>query len=267
LSVFEPHGAARYSTADTLAIEQDVLDRTLAGRDAGSAVAARADVELAIADGGLGQDQADAVRRVTAAGEAVVCVVGPAGTGRSRTMGAAAQAWVDSGIPVRGVAVSAVAAGVLQAEAGVRSDTIAKFLLEQARPGGSDPRWRLRAGEVVIVDEAGMVPTRQLAALLTHTEAVDGKLVLVGDHAQLGAVEAGGLFRLLAHDTDPAELHDVRRFHEPNEQRASIYATTSPPPSPPTTTTVASSVATAFSSSMTPSRAGTPPARSGTPSS
>jgi conjugative relaxase-like TrwC/TraI family protein len=221
-SVFEPHGAARYSTVDTLAIEQHVLDRTIAGRDAGRAVATRADVELAIADGGLGQDQAEAVRRVTTAGEAVVCVVGPAGTGKSRTMGAAAQAWTASGIPMRGVAVSAVAAGVLQAEAGVGSDTIAKFLHEQARPDGPDPRWRLRAGEVVIVDEAGMVPTRQLAALLAHTEAVDGKLVLVGDHAQLGAVEAGGLFRLLARDSNAAELHDVRRFHEPWERAASL---------------------------------------------
>jgi conjugative relaxase-like TrwC/TraI family protein len=223
LSVFQPHGAARYSTEATLAVEQHVLDVTLAGRDAGRAITPCATVERAIAEAGLGQDQAEAVRRIATAGESVVCLVGPAGTGKSRTMGVTAAAWTDTGIPVRGVAVSAVAAGVLQAEAGVPSDTIAKFLHEHAKPDGPDPNWALRPGEVVIVDEAGMSSTRQVAALLAHTEAVGGKLVLVGDHAQLAAVEAGGLFRLLARDGDAAELHDVRRFHQPWERAASLH--------------------------------------------
>lgn len=142
-SVFEHHGATRFSTDATLAIEQQVLDIASVGRGAGRGVAHELVVDGAIADAGLGEDQAAVVRSVTQDGDTVVCVVGPAGTGKSRTMGTAAQAWAAARIPVRGLAVSAAAAGVLQAETGVASDTIAKFLHEQDRTDGPQPGWKL----------------------------------------------------------------------------------------------------------------------------
>ncbi|MCU1485980.1 MAG: transfer protein TraA, partial [Actinomycetia bacterium] len=221
-SVFEPHGAARYTTTTTLAIEQHVLDVALAGQDSGRAVTDAGSIDHAITRACLGADQAAAVTCAAGGGDAVVCVVGPAGTGKSRAMSAAAQAWTASGIPVRGLALSATAAGVLRDEAGISADTIAKFLFEQARPEGPSTTWRLRVGEVVILDEAGMVATRDIARLLERTEQVGGKLVLVGDHAQLGAIEAGGMFRLLAADTNAAELQEVHRFTQPWEATASL---------------------------------------------
>ncbi|MGQ0432443.1 MAG: MobF family relaxase [Microthrixaceae bacterium] len=220
-SVFEHHAATRFTTDATLAIEQQVLDIATAGRDARRGIATPAAVDAAITQAGLGEDQAVAVRAVTQDGDTVVCVVGPAGTGKSHTMGTAAQAWAASGIPVRGLAVSAAAAGVLQAESGVASDTIAKFLFEQDRPDGPDARWQLVDGEVLIVDEASMVASADLARLVVLADQVAGKVVLVGDWAQLGAIEAGGLFRLLAHDHN-IELTGVRRFHAEWERAASL---------------------------------------------
>jgi conjugative relaxase-like TrwC/TraI family protein len=221
-SVFEPHGAARYTTTTTLAIEQYVLDTALAGREAGRAVVSAGSIEETVTGAGLGPDQVAAVARCLGGGDAVVCVVGPAGTGKSRAMGAAAAAWQANAIPIRGLALSATAAGVLRDEAGIDGDTIAKFLFEQDRPNGPEPGWRLQPGEVVIVDEAGMVATRDLARLLHCTEQVGGKLVLVGDHAQLGAIDAGGMFRLLAADTNANELHEVHRFTHEWEAAASL---------------------------------------------
>ncbi|MFP5256089.1 MAG: MobF family relaxase [Acidimicrobiia bacterium] len=220
-SVFEHHAATRFTTDTTLAVEQQVLDIATAGRDAHRGVADPAVVDAAITHVGLGEDQAAAVRAVTQDGDTVICVVGPAGTGKSHTMGTAAQAWTASGIPIRGLAVSAAAAGVLEAETGVRSDTIAKFLYEQDRPQGSDPRWRLRDGEVLVVDEASMVASADLARLVVLADQAHGKVVLVGDWAQLGAVEAGGLFRLLAQDHN-VELTGVRRFQAEWERTASL---------------------------------------------
>jgi AAA domain/UvrD-like helicase C-terminal domain len=220
LSVFERHGVARFTTLDTLSVEQQVLDHAAA--DPGRwGVAQPAAVQAAIAEAGLGGDQAAAVRAVTQDGDTVICVVGPAGTGKSRSMGAAARAWQTSGIPVRGLAVSAVAAGVLQTEAGTPAETVAKLLFEHDRPGGPGQRWRLVRGEVVVVDEAGMVASRDLARLTQLVAQAQAKLVLVGDHAQLGAVEAGGLFRLLA-DTRALELSGVRRFSHDWERHASL---------------------------------------------
>ena len=220
-SVFERHGAVRYTTQATLAIEQEVVDIVAAGRRAGRGVADVDAVQRSIARAGLGEDQAAAVRAVTLDGDAVACVVGPAGTGKSRTMRAAADAWQASGVPVRGLAVSAVAAGVLQAEAGVPADTVAKLLFEHDRPGATSDGLRLRRGEVVVVDEASMVASRDLARLAQLAHRAEAKLVLVGDYAQLGAVEAGGLFRLLA-DINAVELSGVRRFSAAWEQDASL---------------------------------------------
>ena len=137
-------------------------------------------------------------------------------------MGAAAEAWARSGIPVRGLAVSAAAAGVLAAEAGIATDTVAKFLYEHDRPDGPSVHWRLRRGKVVVVDEAAMVASADLAKVVTLAERARAKVVLVGDHRQLGAVEAGGLFRLLATETNAAELTGVRRFHAEWERAASL---------------------------------------------
>ncbi|MBW3651607.1 MAG: relaxase domain-containing protein, partial [Actinobacteria bacterium] len=219
--VFDRHDATLYTTLDTLEIEQRVVDRAAAGRGQSRAVAEVEAVERAIERAGLSEDQAAAVRTVTGNGDTVVCVVGPAGTGKSRAMGAAAEAWRASGIPVRGLAVSAVAAGVLGTEAAIPTDTVAKFLFEHRRPGGPDGRWRLRRGEVVVLDEAGMVASADLARLALLVEEAQAKLVLVGDYAQLGAVEAGGLFRLLAED-HAVELSGVRRFAEEWEREASL---------------------------------------------
>ena len=219
--VFDRHDAPRYTTLATLEIEQRVVDLVDIGRNAARAIADTAAVDVAIDGSGLSVDQADVVRAVTQDGDTVTCVVGPAGAGKSRTMRAAAEAWTASGIPVRGLAVSAVAAGVLAAEAAVPADTIAKFLFEHDRPEGPDDSWRLRPGEVVIVDEAGMVASRDLARLAILADQANAKLVLVGDHAQLGAVEAGGLFRLLT-DSHAVELTGVRRFTHDWERNASL---------------------------------------------
>ncbi|HSH60711.1 MAG TPA: AAA family ATPase, partial [Acidimicrobiales bacterium] len=194
----------------------------LAGREAQRGVASASATEVAIAEADLGEDQAAAVRRLCLEGEALSVLVGPAGAGKSHTMGAAAQAWEDCGIPVRGLSVSAAAAGVLEFEAGIATETIAKLLFEHDRPEGPSEAWRLRRGEVVVVDEAAMVGSADLARVVTLATEAQAKVVLVGDHRQLGAVEAGGLFRLLAAETKAAELTGVRRFHAAWEREASL---------------------------------------------
>ena len=219
--VFDRHDAVRYTTQATLEIEQRVVDLADAGRHAGRAMARGEAVESALEAGGLSADQANVMRAVTQGGDTVACVVGPAGAGKSRAMRTAVDAWTASGIPVRGLAVSAVAAGVLAEEARIPTETVAKFLFEHDRPGGPDEGWRLRPGEVVIVDEAGMVASRDLSRLALLADQAKAKLVLVGDHAQLGAVEAGGLFRLLA-STHAIDLNGVRRFTHEWERQASL---------------------------------------------
>ena len=208
------NGAVRYSTSLTLQTEQAVLDAIERGR--GIAVAVVPTYRV-LAKACLGQDQDEAVRRLCGGGERVAIMVGPAGSGKSRSLQAARQAWEAASITVRGVAPSAVAAGVLTEQAGIASDTLAKFFLD-----ASKGRLSLQRGQVVVCDEASMVLTRDLAGLVLLVEDAGAKLVPVGDHYQLGSVEAGGLFRLLATDAKTAELTGVRRFADRWEAEATL---------------------------------------------
>ena len=81
--------------------------------------------------------------------------------------------------------------------------------------GGRPAVGSLDAQTVVVVDEAGMVDSRKLAAVIDATRAAGAKLVLVGDHRQLQPVEAGGLFRALAERIETANLNEIRRQAAP----------------------------------------------------
>ena len=182
----------------------------------------------------LGVDQAAAVRAVLTSGASVETLVGPAGTGKSFVVGTLAKAWSDPELRgagagrVFGLATSQIAADVLTAE-GLTARNVKRWLGTQTRlanlPGNShddDRGWRLRAGDLVVVDESAMADTAALSAIHQHTEAAGAKLLLVGDHRQLAAVGAGGAMDLLAQAGGRYELADARRFHHAWEGPASL---------------------------------------------
>jgi ATP-dependent exoDNAse (exonuclease V) alpha subunit len=147
-------------------------------------------------------------------------VVGPAGAGKTAALAAATPTWRSEGRPVTGAALAAVTARRLEHATGIPSMSLARVLADAnaAHPDTGRPAGLSRGG-VLVVDEASMVDTRTLAALLTHTKAADATLVLVGDPAQLPEIGAGGLFAALArHPT--RSLADNRRQVESWERRA-----------------------------------------------
>ena len=81
-------------------------------------------------------------------------------------------------------------------------------LLQDLRMGGE---YGLPDRSVIVLDEASMAGTRQLAELLDHADAAKAKVVLVGDPHQLPEIDAGGAFRALVLRTDPIELTNNRR--------------------------------------------------------
>ena len=153
----------------------------------------------------LAAEQQQMVDHLCLGGDGVSVVVGKAGTGKTFALGAAREAWQAAGLPVLGVAVARRAARELEQGAGIRSTSVAALL------GELDTQRALPDRCVLVVDEAGMVPTRQLAQLLDATAAVGGKLVLVGDHRQLPELEAGGAFRGLVNRGLAIELTENHR--------------------------------------------------------
>ena len=156
----------------------------------------------------LSGEQADALAHVTD-GRDLSIVVGYAGTGKSAMLGVAREAWEAAGYEVRGVALSGIAAENLESGSGIASRTIASM-----EHGWGQGRDLLTARDVLVIDEAGMVGTRQLERVLSHAAEVGAKVVLVGDIRQLQSIEAGAAFRSIHERHGGTEIGEVRRQRE-----------------------------------------------------
>jgi len=84
----------------------------------------------------------------------------------------------------------------------------------------------LTARDVLVVDEAGMVGTRQMERVLSHAEAAGAKIVLVGDAEQLQAIEAGAAFRAIHERQGGVEITEIRRQHEDWQKDATRHLAT-----------------------------------------
>jgi Ti-type conjugative transfer relaxase TraA len=212
-------GRERFSTREMLATEQR-LERSaeqIAGRGQHRVSPASRDMALAASEGrglALAGSQRDALDHITGR-EDLALVVGYAGTGKSAMLGVAREAWEASGYQVRGAALSGIAAESLEAGSGIGSRTIAS--LEHGWAQGRDV---LTARDVLVIDEAGMIGSRQMERVLSAADAAGAKVVLVGDAEQLQAIEAGAAFRALTERHGAAEITEIRRQREDWQREA-----------------------------------------------
>ncbi len=156
----------------------------------------------------LSREQQAALAHVTD-GRDLGLVIGYAGTGKSAMLGVAKEAWEDAGFEVRGAALSGIAAENLENGSGIASRTIASLEHQWAQG-----REILGPGHVLVIDEAGMVGSRQLERVLTEAERHGAKVILVGDPEQLQAIEAGAALRSLSERRPHVEISEIRRQRE-----------------------------------------------------
>jgi conjugative relaxase-like TrwC/TraI family protein len=221
-SVFRPKHTVVFSSTVLLEAEDRLLE--LAETTTGPTVSAvhieRGARRAARQGRTLGADQAAAVQSIVGSGRTVDVLVGPAGAGKTTTMHTLRHVWetAHGAGSVVGLAPSAAAARVLADDLEVATENTAKWLHDHTTRGLS-----LSARQLVIIDEASMAGTRTLDRITAHAAQVGAKVLLVGDAAQLAAVDAGGAFGLLARARDDVpELGEVRRFHHDWEATASL---------------------------------------------
>ncbi|GAB3934114.1 hypothetical protein GCM10029976_042600 [Kribbella albertanoniae] len=254
-SVFTIHNGKIYTSPVIVGAESVLLD--LARDAAGPKINPRY-----IPGDGLSPDKVRALHRIAASGQKVETLIGPAGTGKTSLLSALSASWqsANGDGSIIALAPSSAASNILADAIGSPTENIAKWIYESVGLGAEtrrqriqeteyaaqlahrsrrklrhqrltsqlaalraeDDRWRFHKNQLVIVDEASMAGTMELATLARATDSAGAKLLLVGDDAQLGAADTGGAFRLIAKDTKAAELSDVWRFTNPWERDASL---------------------------------------------
>ena len=207
---------ARYTTLDLLACERQIVDGAArrGGERVGVVSCGLVDRVLARYQPALNDDQAAALRAIASSGRGVDVVQALAGTGKTTMIGALAACYQQDAWRVVGVAPTGRAARQLRDVAGIGASTIHALLGELDRTGGFAP------DTVLVLDEAGMAPTRLTAELCARAERAGVKVIAVGDPGQLGSVDAGGWLAGLSERQPGPELREVIRQRDPQERRA-----------------------------------------------
>ena len=220
---------ARYSTREMVEIESGMIESAQRMHGAHGHGVDRRHVERAIerqdaaiqrsagdASARLSDEQRRAIEHITGP-ERIAAVVGFAGAGKSTMLAAAREAWEAEGYTVHGAALSGKAAEGLEESSGIQSRTLASW-----SRGWENDRGTIGRGDVFVIDEAGMVGSRQLARFVGEAEARGAKIVLVGDHEQLQAIGAGAPFRAITEEIGHAELSEIRRQRVDWQREASV---------------------------------------------
>jgi Ti-type conjugative transfer relaxase TraA len=168
----------------------------------------------------LSPEQRSAFDHVTS-GKDLGVIVGYAGTGKSAMLGVAREAWEAEGYHVQGLALSGIAAENLESGSGISSRTIASIEHQWAQD-----RDRLTDRHVLVIDEAGMIGTRQMERVISEAQKSGAKVVLVGDPEQLQAIEAGAAFRSVTERHGSVEITAIRRQREDWQRDATRHLAT-----------------------------------------
>ena len=206
----DDQGQTRYSTRAMIVLEQRMIDaaESLAAQSSHavySKLITHAMAEAKKCGQPLTGEQEAAFHHLMT-GTGIACIAGLAGTGKSRLMKTARQAWEAAGYQVQGAALAGLAAQGLQEGSGIKSGTVAG-LLKRLDSG----KQILTAKDIVVLDESGMLSSRDMERMLRFISQAKAKAVLLGDPEQLQAIEAGAAFRVLLERVGFCDLTAIQR--------------------------------------------------------
>ena len=224
-SVYRPPGEERYVTTGHLDGEQHLVD--VAVLPVPQRIT-REEAEAALAGTDLDPSQRAACLGLLTSSRLISCLVAAAGTGKTHVMAAFARVWAEQRAGrVIGLTASTNAARVMADEAaaaGAPMETynLAQFLgkiKDSDRTRGHVPVY---PGDVLVVDEATQVSTEDLLRIERIARQCGAQIIGTFDPEQLGSVDAGGIFPLIAARHGSWKLTEVRRFANTWERAASL---------------------------------------------
>ncbi|PZD70399.1 Multifunctional conjugation protein TraI [Acaryochloris thomasi RCC1774] len=180
----------RLTTNRAIQREQLILEVANNGQESREALVTPEQVNAIAQEKGLNEGQAAGLLHMATSTDQITLLQGNAGVGKTYTLSAFRDVLDENAQQrLRGLAPSAATSEVLGQEAGMQSSTVDRYLLI--------PNKQLQRDEILVIDEAGMLSTQQMAKLIEKANDLSSRLILVGDTKQLSAVQAGAPFRLL----------------------------------------------------------------------
>jgi conjugative relaxase-like TrwC/TraI family protein len=204
LIIGERNGRRMATTRDVLAEERNVIDFARKGR---GACRAFANHHEGFERDWLNDAQKKAVKYIVESHDRIMLVRGAAGVGKTTLMQEAVEAIEARGTKVFAFAPSADASRGTLREAGFKdADTVARLLLDEKLQ-------QQIAGQLIWIDEAGLLGTKTMAHVFALAEKLDARVLLSGDRHQHGSVERGAALRLLEEEAGlvPAEVKEIQR--------------------------------------------------------
>lgn len=212
-----------YATRRAFEAEQRIVNMERAGRDSVAPVMQPSELDAAVANTTLTAGQKDALRLMLTDTNQIVGIQGIAGTGKSFALQSAQRLLQQRGFSIVALAPYSTQVGSLRAD-GIQANTVASFLTARDKRRFTD---NMGPQTVVVIDEAGVVPVRQMDQLLARITATGARVVTLGNTAQTKAVEAGRAFSLLQEQgMKTVVMGDIQRQKSARLRRAVKLAST-----------------------------------------
>ena len=224
-SQYQRIDAELFTSERVLAAENKILDAASRAVIPASTVdvfelaAQKRRTELAEQGHSLPAGQEAMARAFATSDKFLVVGIGAAGAGKTSSTRLAVDAIEASGNRVIGMAPTAAAAAVMRSEMRINADTVDKILTDwQSGKASVD----VRPGDVLLVDEAGMIATPKMEKILTLAQERGALVRALGDYRQLSAVGSGGALRLVDREIGAVHLDELFRFKNPEEAAATL---------------------------------------------
>ena len=224
-SQYQRIDAELFTSERVLAAENKILDAASRAVIPASTVdvfelaAQKRRAELAEQGHSLPAGQEAMARAFATSDKLLVVGIGAAGAGKTSSTRLAVDAIEASGNRVIGMAPTAAAAAVMRSEMRINADTVDKILTDWQ--SGKKPL-DVRPGDVLLVDEAGMISTPKMEKILTLAQERGALVRALGDYRQLSAVGSGGALRLVDREIGAVHLDELFRFKNPEEAAATL---------------------------------------------
>lgn len=223
-----------YTTAEMQKIERDIVSKVQNEHNSVDAISTKEQVEQGMANFEqargftMTQGQKDAVEHILTSKDRYMGIQGDAGTGKTTMLANVREQLERQGYHARGLGFTGKAAAEVEAQAGIKSQTIDSFLGSGQNRQSQTMSYHsgklsierhegIKQGkEAWIVDEASMLGSRKMHELMKAAERADTRVVMIGDTKQLQAVEAGRMFSKLQEtgDLKTIRMSEVQRQKE-----------------------------------------------------